>query len=104
MTIGRVKQSSGRADFYAVAALRAVEPAAVSSNDSVRAAPACFNRIFAHPFVADARAAFAENAALRVVRHNRREIFFRLRVLALGKTLLKAAPIESHLLQLALAA
>src|SRR5205085_8428722 len=104
MTIGRVEQRSGRADFDAVAALRAVEPAAVSSDDGICAAPASFNSILAHPLVADARAAFTQDAALRIVCHNRREILFGRRVLALRETLFQAAPIKRHLLQLALAA
>src|SRR5205085_7029173 len=103
MTIGRVEQRSRRADFDAVAALRAVEPAAVSSDDGICAAPASFNSILAHPFIADARAAFTQDATLRIVRDNRREIFFGRRVLALRKSFFKAAPIESHLLQFALA-
>src|SRR5690242_909351 len=74
MAISRVEQRSGRTNLDAVAALRTIEPAHVSADDGVRAPAARFDRLFAHPLVAHARATFAENAALRIVRHHRREI------------------------------
>ena len=104
MTINAVEQSSCRADFDAVSALRTIEPAAVSSDDRIRAAISGFDGIFAHPFVANSRAAFADDTALRIVGDNRRQIFFRLDVFLFGKTLFDIAPIENDFLQFALAA
>ncbi len=69
--VGRVEQRPRRADLDAVAALRAVEPAAVGADDGVRAAPAGLDGVLAHPLVADARAALTEDAALRVVGDDR---------------------------------
>src|SRR5436190_15177251 len=43
MTIGCVEQCTSGADFDAVAAVRTVEPAAVSADDRVRAASSGFN-------------------------------------------------------------
>src|SRR2546423_1202525 len=103
MAIGRVKECARRADLYAVAALGAVEPTVVCADDRVRAAPARFNRVLAHPFVADARAAFTENAALRIVGDNRRQKFFGMIILPLAETFFQPTPIKDHLLQLALA-
>src|SRR5205807_9842185 len=102
MTISSIQQSSGRANFNTVAALGAIQPASVSSDYRVRATIAGFDRIFAHPLIADARAAFAENAALRIVGDHRRKILFRLRVLAFDDSLFEIAPIKCQLLQLAL--
>ena len=70
----------------------------------MRAAPAGLDGVLAHPLVADARAAFAEDAALRVVGDDGREEFFGRVVLPLGEALFEIAPVEDHLLQLALAA
>src|SRR2546423_12876837 len=78
MAVGSVQQSSRRTNFNAVAALRAIQPTAVGADDCVRATIAGFDSLFPHPFVAHARAALAENAALRVVRDHRRKIFFRM--------------------------
>src|SRR6266516_6412200 len=61
MPVGRVKQRPGGADFDAVAALRTVQPAAVRADHSVCAPATGFDGILAHPFVADARASFAED-------------------------------------------
>src|SRR5713226_6229637 len=104
MTITSVEQSPCGADFDAVAALRAIQPATISSNDGVRAPIAGFDRIFAHPLVADARATLAEDAALRIVCDHRGKIFFRIVVFLFGKAFFQVAPVESHLLQFALAA
>ena len=71
MTIGSVEQSSGRANFDAVAAFRAIEPSAIRSDDRVGPAIAGLNRLFAHPFIADARATLTEDAALRIVGDHR---------------------------------
>src|SRR5947209_15108191 len=104
MSVRRIKERPRRADLDAVAALGAIEPAVVCADDRVRAAPARFNRVLAHPFVADARAAFTQDATLRIVGHNRRQKFFRGVILPLLETLFQPAPIEDHLLQLTLAA
>src|SRR5437660_12697770 len=98
MSVRRIQQSSRRADLDAVAALRAVEPAAVCADDGVRAATARLYRVLAHPLVADARAALAEYAALRVVGDHRREEFFGRVVLPLREALFDVAPVEDHLL------
>src|SRR6266567_4990234 len=103
MTISSIQQGSGRTDFNAVAALGAIQPTAIGSNYSVRATVAGFDRIFAHPFVADARASLTKYAALRIVSDHRREIFFRMIVLLLSETLFEISPIESQFLQLAFA-
>src|SRR5262249_961981 len=104
VTISRVEQCSRRANFDAVAALRAIKPAHVRADNGVCAAAAGFDRLFAHPLVANARAALAENAALRIVRHHRREIALGVVVLAFGEAFFEAAPVKRHLLQLTLAA
>src|SRR5260370_34351714 len=104
MAISAVEQSPGRADFDAVAALRTIQPAAVSADDRIRAAIAGFDRVFAHPFVADARATLAEDAALRIVCDHRGEIFLGMVVFLFSEALFQIAPVERHLLQLALAA
>src|SRR6476659_11399940 len=104
MTVGAIEQSTGGTNFDAVAALRTVEPAAIGSDHSSSAAATGFDRIFAHPFVANARAAFTENAALRIVCHHRREVSFGLVILFFGETLFQSTPIKGHLLQFAFAA
>src|SRR5712691_8330807 len=103
MTISSVEQSPCGANFDAVAALRAIQPATISSNDGVRAAIAGFDRIFAHPFVADARATLAQDAALWIVCDHRGKIFFRMIVFLFGEAFFQIAPVERHLLQFALA-
>jgi hypothetical protein len=72
MPIGSVEQRSRRANLDAVAALRTIQPATERADDGVRAAIAGFDRFFAHPFIADARTTFAENASLRIVGDHRR--------------------------------
>ena len=103
MTVGCVQQCAGRANLNAVTALRTIQPTAVRANHGVGAAIAGFDRFFAHPFVADARATLAENAALRIVGDHRRKISLRLGVLTFDESLFEIAPVESQLLQLALA-
>src|SRR5690349_23134066 len=85
VTIRRVEQRSGRTNLDAVAALRTIEPAEIGSDNCVRAAAAGFDRFFAHPLVANARATLAQNAALRIVRDHRREIALGVIVLLLGE-------------------
>src|ERR1043166_1608822 len=68
------------------------------------APPAGPDGALAHPLVADARAALAEYAALRVVGDDGRQEFFGRVVLALGEALFESAPVEDHLLQFTLAA
>src|SRR5262249_9564937 len=104
MPVCSVEQRSGGADFDTVATLRTVQPVAVRADDGARAAIAGFDRLLAHPFVADPGASLAENAALRIVRDHRRQIFFWVIILLLSETLFQIAPVESLLLQLALAA
>ncbi len=104
MSVRRVEKRARRADLYAVAALRAVEPAAVGSDDRVRAPAPGLDGVLAHPLVADTRAALTENAALRIVGDHWREILLGRVVLLLGEALFEVAPVEDHLLQLALAA
>src|SRR5438128_8471430 len=104
MPIGSVEERAGRTDFDAVAALGTIEPPAVSSNNRAGAAIARFDGLLAHPFVADARAALAEDATLRIVGDHRRKIFFRVVVFLFGEALFQIAPIEGLLLQLAFAA
>src|SRR5215204_2074732 len=104
MSVCRVEKRPRRADLDAVPALQAVEPAAVRADDGVRSAPSGLNGVLAHPLVADARAALAEDAALRVVGDDGREEFLGRVVLPLGEALFEVAPVEDHLLQLALAA
>src|SRR5712691_6397942 len=58
--VSRVKQRPGGADFDAVAALRTIQPATVRADHSVCTAAPGFDGILAHPFIADARASFAE--------------------------------------------
>ena len=104
MSIGSVKQSSSRANLDAVTALRTIQPAAERADDGVRAAISGFDRFFTHPFIADARATLAEDAALRIVCHHWGKIFFRMVVFLFGKAFFQIAPVESQLLQFALAA
>src|SRR6185369_12878728 len=104
MAISTVEQSPGGTDFNTVAALRTIQPPAIRPDNGVRAAIAGFDGLLAHPFVADACAALTQNATLRIVRHHRRKISFRLVVLFLSKALLEIAPVKSLFLQFALAA
>src|SRR5207249_7532760 len=103
MAISSIQQRPRGTNLDAVAALRTIQPVTISSDYSIRAAIARFDRLFAHPFVTDARATFTENATLRIVGDHRRKIFFRLRVLGLGKSFLEVAPIKRQLLELAFA-
>src|SRR2546421_10836010 len=102
VAIGAVQQRSRRTDFNAVAALRAIQPAAKRADDCIGAAIAGFDCFFTHPLVADARAALAQDAPLRIVRDHRRQILLGLRVLTFDESFFKIAPIKSQLLQLAL--
>src|SRR5437016_12363530 len=104
MTISSIQQSSRRTNFNAIATLGAVQPAAISSDYRVRTAIAGLDCIFAHPLVADARAAFAQDATLRIVGDHRRQIFFRMVILLFREALFEIPPIESQLLQFAFAA
>jgi hypothetical protein len=103
MTIGRVQQCTCRTNLNAVATLRTVKPAAVGSDYRIRTAAAGFDRVFAHPLIANASAAFAEDATLRIVRNHRRKVSLRIIVFLFSEPLFQAAPIESHLLQFTLA-
>src|SRR5712692_8270386 len=103
MSISSVKQRSGRTDFDAVTALGTIQPTTVSADHRVRPTITGFDRVFTHPLIADARATFAQNAALRIVRDHGRQIFFGLRVFLFDKTFFKVAPVEGQLLQFALA-
>src|SRR5437762_2221589 len=102
MAISSIEQSTGWANFDAVATLRTVEPAAVGTDNSICSASAGFNSVLAHPLIANTRASFAENAALRVVCHHGRKILFGIIVFLFGETLFESAPIKRHLLQFAL--
>src|SRR5882672_3411631 len=104
MAVGAIEQRAGGTNFNAVATLRTVEPAAVGSNHGIGASSAGFDGVFAHPFVADARATFAENATLRIVGHDRGKIFLRIVVFLFDEALFQSTPIESDFLQLTLAA
>src|SRR3989454_3331743 len=104
MTIGSIQQGPRRTNFNAVAALRAIQPTAIGSDYRVRTTIAGFDRVFAHPLVADARATLAENAALWIVSDHRRQIFFGMVILLFREALFEIAPIKRQLLQLALAA
>ena len=104
MTISSIQQRSRRTNFNAVATLRAIQPAAISSDYRVRAPIAGFDSVFAHPFVADARASFTQYAALRIVGDHRRKIFLGMIILLFREALFEIAPIKRQLLQLAFAA
>src|SRR5678816_1201259 len=99
MTIDAVKQRPSWADLDAVAALRAIQPAAVRSYHGINAAVSCLDGVFAHPFVANTRAAFAENASLRIVRYDRRKIFLGLGVFLFCKSLFHITPVKDHFLE-----
>src|SRR6266853_1913804 len=98
MSIGSVEQGPCRTDLDAVAALRTIQPTTVGTDDRVGAAIAGLNRVFAHPFIADTRAAFTKNTALRIVGDHGREIFFRPGIFLLNKSLFQIAPIKGQLL------
>ena len=72
--VRRVQQSPGRTNVDAVAAVGAFDPAAERTDQSGRAAIDRGDREFVHPFFADARAAFADYAALRVVVNEGRDL------------------------------
>src|SRR6185295_8974025 len=99
VTVGAIKKSAGRTHFYAVATLRTVKPAAVRSNNRVRSASTGFDGILAHPFVADTSATLAENAALRIVGHHRRQVSLGLVILFLGEAFFESTPVKGQLLQ-----
>src|SRR5437764_8115284 len=103
VTISPVEQRARRANFDAVAALRTIQPAAERADDRVGATIAGFDRFFTHPLVADARAALAQDATLRIVGDHGRKISFRFRVLRLDESFFQVAPIKSQLLKLAFA-
>src|SRR5690348_1346217 len=102
MTVRPIEQRSRRTDFNAVAALGTIQPSAIGADDRIRTAIAGLDRLLTHPLVADTRATFAENAALRVVCDHRRKIFFRMIVFLFRESLFQVAPVKSLLLQLAL--
>src|SRR5437764_12189817 len=101
VTISPVEQRARRANFDAVAALRTIQPAAERADDRVGATIAGFDRFFTHPLVADARAALAQDATLRIVGDHGRKISFRFRVLRLDESFFQVAPMKSELLKLA---
>ena len=101
MAVSSIQQRPGRADFDAVTALRTIQPAPEGSNHCIRAAIAGFDCFFTHPFIADTRAALAEDAALGIVRDDRRKILLRLRVFVFYETLFEIAPVEGQLLKFA---
>src|ERR1043165_9929420 len=103
MTIRPIEKGSRRANLDAVSALRTIQPATERADDGIGAAIAGFNSLFAHPFIADARATLAEDATLRIVSHHGRKIFLGLGVLTLDEPLFQVAPIESQFLKLAFA-
>src|SRR6185503_8791613 len=104
VAVHTVEQSSGRAYFYAVAALRTIQPAAIGPDHSARTTVSGLDGILSHPFAANACAAFAKNASLGIVCDDRREIFFRSFIFFLAKAFLYIAPIKDHFLEFALAA
>src|SRR5438094_4313587 len=104
MAISTIEQCSLWTNFDAIAALRAIQPTAVSSDDYICSAIARFDGLLAHPFITYPRATLAEDAALGIVGNHRRKIFLRLGIFLFDKTLFQIAPIESQFLQLAFAA
>src|SRR5262245_32626469 len=102
MTICRVEQCSSRTDLDAVAALRTIEPAKICADHGVRTTPTRFDRLFAHPFIANTRATLAENAALRIVCNHRREIFLGVIVFLFREAFFESTPVERHFLEFAL--
>src|SRR5687767_1759522 len=101
MPVSRVEQRAGRTNLDTVSTLRTIEPSEIGADDGVRAAPTRFDCVFTHPLVADACAAFAENATLRIVCNHRREISLGVVVLLLSEPFFQAAPVKRHLLQFA---
>ena len=99
MAVNSIEQRTGRANLDTVAALRTVEPTAVSADNCINTAIARLDCILAHPFVTDTRAAFAQNASLRIIGDDRRKILFGLGVLFLSKTFLNITPVKDDLLQ-----
>src|SRR5215510_10981733 len=55
--VSGIKQSAGGTNFNTVATLGAIEPAHVRADDCVCTAPAGFDCVFSHPFIADPGAA-----------------------------------------------
>src|SRR5262245_299735 len=104
VTINAIQQRPCRTNLDAVTALRAIQPAAVGADNGIDTPVARLYRVLSHPLAANACAALAQNASLRIVSHDRREIFFRLSVFLLREALLDVAPIEDHFLQLTFAA
>src|SRR5204862_2781471 len=104
MTISTIEQGAGGTDLNTVAALRTVKPASVIANNCVDSAAAGLDCLFAHPFVAHARAPLAQNATLGIVGYNRRQIPFGVIILFFSETFFEATPVECHLLQFALTA
>src|ERR1043166_9612167 len=104
MPIRSIEQRSRRTNLDAIAPLRTIQPAAERANDRVRATIARFDGFFTHPLIAHARAALAEDAALRIVGDHRRKILLRLRILAFDESFFEIPPVESQFLQYAFAA
>src|SRR5437867_1155024 len=78
MAIRTIEQRSRRTNLDAIAALRAIQPTAVSSDDCICAAITGLDGLLAHPFITYPRATLAEDAALGIVCNHRRKIFLRL--------------------------
>src|SRR5687768_10919415 len=104
MAVDPVEQSTRRAYLDTIAALRTAEPAPVGADDGICTTIAGLDRILTHPFRTNTCTAFAEDAPLRIVGHDRRKILFGLDVLRLGNAFLHVAPDEDDLLELAIAA
>src|SRR6185503_13882778 len=81
-----------------------IEPTAVGADNRIGAASTRFDSIFAHPLIANAGAALAKNATLRIVGHHGRKISFGLIVLLFDEALFETTPVKRHLLQFTLAA
>src|SRR6267378_2399127 len=104
MTVCGIQQRACGTDLDAVATLGAVEPTEICANDRVSPASTCLDCFFPHPFIADSRAAFTEDASLRIVSDHRREVSLGVVVFLLGEPLFHAATVECQLLQFTLAA
>jgi hypothetical protein len=103
--VGSAGERAHRANIDARAALVAFQVVALVGSD-LGHHPAVDHpeSVDAHPFVADAHAAEAQNAARRVVEHHRRKLFLRRVDFLFRETALARAVAEYHVLQFALAA
>ncbi len=105
VAVGSAGERADRADINAHAAFFAGQRAFFIRQDyGMHAAGADAESFHVHALIADAYAAEAENAARRVIKNERRPLFFRVVELFFGEAAVVEAVAKRHVLQFAFAA